>query len=386
MKNKYFNNIVKVEVTGKNIDNYIKKIIRQKINILNLTKNNSKSIYLYLNYKDYLTLKKQKTIYEIKIISYQGKLKLKQTLHKNIYLIISLILSILLLYILSNIIFDIKIIHSNREIIKLVSQELDKNNLKKHQFKRNYQQLEKIEDKILNDNKDKLEWIEITTSGTKYIIRVEERIKNKENSNNNYQNIVSTKSAIITKIQAQKGEVLKRINDYVSKDDIIISGKLTKPDNSNIYTHSEGLILGETWYNVEVEYPYIYKEETYTGNSKQVLVLNFLNKRISLFNFNKYKSVKTNTKTLLYNNILPINLVYEKQYEVNIIDDYLTNEEVINKAKNLAKNKLLNSNNKIKEIIDIQILTKNEQSSKIKLKLFIKVIEDITKISPILDE
>ena len=43
-----FKNIVKIEVTGRNIDNYIKKVIRSKINIIKLKKVNYKKVFKWL--------------------------------------------------------------------------------------------------------------------------------------------------------------------------------------------------------------------------------------------------------------------------------------------------------------------------------------------------
>lgn len=380
MENKFlnkFDDIVKVEVTGRNIDNYIKKLIKSKVDIIKLTKKNYKKIYIYVKYEDYIKLKKNKTIYEVKIVEQLGGLKIKEFIKKNIIMFISLILSILLLIFLSNIVFTIEVIHSDSNLKKFVYKELEKNGIKKYTMKKSYNYLEEIEDKILEENKNKLEWIEIIESGTKYIVRLEERLINNDKKENNYQNIIANKSAIITQIIAYNGEKIKAINDYVTKGDIIISGNMLKPNNNSVLVHADGIVYGEVWYTVDVEYPYIYKEETLTGKNKKVIVLNFLNKRISLFDFNKFNSFQINKKTLLYNNILPINLVLEKQYEVNIIDDFLTHDEAVNRAIELGKTKLLESNNKIKEIKKVSILKENKLASKVSLKLFISVIEDI---------
>ena len=166
------------------------------------------------------------------------------------------------------------------------------------------------------------------------------------------------------------------MNDYVTKGDVIISGSITKPDRNKIIGTAKGEVYGEVWYVVEVDYPFIYKEETQTGKVKEVYVINFLGHRISLFDFNKFKTYSVNSKILLNNNFLPINLVKEKQYELNVIDEYYTEEEVIDNAIELAKDKLL-TNKTIKEIKDITILEENNYSSKISLKLFISVIENI---------
>ena len=274
---KKFQDIVKVEVTGRNIDNYIKKIIKSKINIIKLTKKNYKKAYIYVRYEDFLKLKQMKTIYEIKITDKLGGLKIKEFIKRNIVMFVSLILALLILLFLSNIVFDIEVIHSDANLSKYIYNELNRCGIKKYIMKKSYNELEKIEDKILEDNKDKLEWLEIIESGTRYIVRLEERLLNTKEDNDGYQNIVASKSAVITDIIAYDGEKIKAINDYVTKGDIIISGSLLKPDNSSIYTKALGLVLGEVWYTVDVEYPYIYKEEHLTGNSKKVLVLNFLN-------------------------------------------------------------------------------------------------------------
>lgn len=379
MKNTFFNkfnSIIKIKIEGRNINNFIKRIIKNNINIIKYIPISYKEAILIIRYEDYLKIKKIKTIYEITVISKYGRLKIKEKLKQNKYLLFFLIMGIILLYILSNIIFNIEVIHSSSEVKNLVYKELKENGIKKYIFKKSYEEIEKIEEKILEDNKDKIEWIEITETGTSYIIRVEERKIKEDNDDNVSYDIVSSKNAIIYSIEATSGEKVKKTNDYVTKGDVIISGSITKPDRNKIIGTAKGEVYGEVWYVVEVDYPFIYKEETQTGKVKEVYVINFLGHRISLFDFNKFKTYSVNSKILLNNNFLPINLVKEKQYELNVIDEYYTEEEVIDNAIELAKDKLL-TNKTIKEIKDITILEENNYSSKISLKLFISVIENI---------
>ena len=80
-------------------------------------------------------------------------------------------------------------IHFNSNIVKLVQSELVNYGIKKYSFVKSYDEIERIEDKILYNNKDNLEWIEIIRNGTKYTVRVEERIINDNNtslSNNDF--------------------------------------------------------------------------------------------------------------------------------------------------------------------------------------------------------
>ena len=387
MRNRYlekYSSIIKVKIEGKNINNYLTKILKKKIQIIKLIPISHKEIHLIMKYKEYEKLKQIKTIlYKTTIITYMGNLKIKKNIHKNLILIIFTSLGLLLLLILSKCIFSIEVIHQDKDIRNLIIKELNKNNIKKYQFKKTYQQLEKIEDKILKNNKDKLEWIEIKEIGTKYIIRVEERKLAKKKTKKHYQNIISKKEAIITSIKAKSGEKIKFINDYVKKGDIIIAGYITLPDNTKKKEIAEGEVLGEVWYTVKLDYPFIYQESKLTGKSKSIYVINFLKKRISILDFHKYKTFSTKNKILLHHPILNINFTKEKQYETKILDEVYTEDIAKNKAIDYIKRKLLKDNNDIKDIKEIKILTSSSDENSIKLKLFIKTIESIGETSKI---
>lgn len=389
MKNTFLNKIessVRVKITGKNVNNYLKRLIANKIDLIDLKYNSHNEAVVTIKYSDYLKLKTVRSSYDVKVTNTYGKLRIRNKMKRSYILLSSIILGIALIILLSNIIFSIEIVHTNKSVIELVGNELNKNGLKKYTFKKKYKDIKKIEDKILNDNKDKLEWISIDIIGTKYVVRIEERKIKNENNDNIYQDIVASKSGVIKKIIALSGEKKYETDNFVSKGDTIIKGSITKPNNEVILTHASGLVYAEVWYQISVEYPYQYKEEILTGNKKNIYYLKFINKRLELFNFKKYKNFQKEPKILLYNNILPISLVKEKQYEVNIIDEIYTTEEVINKAITLAETRLMSSNKKIDKIDKVSIIKKEEYDSKIKLDLFISVIEEIGEVKILNEE
>ena len=389
MKNTFLNKIessVRVKITSKNVNNYLKRLIANKIDLIDLKYNSHNEAVVTIKYSDYLKLKTVRSSYDVKVTNTYGKLRIRNKMKRSYILLSSIILGIALIILLSNIIFSIEVIHTNKSVIELVGNELNKNGLKKYTFKKKYKDIKKIEDKILNDNKDKLEWISIDIIGTKYVVRIEERKIKNENNDNIYQDIVASKSGVIKKIIALSGEKKYEIDNFVSKGDTIIKGSITKPNNEVILTHASGLVYAEVWYQISVEYPYQYKEEILTGNKKNIYYLKFINKRLELFNFKKYKNFQKEPKILLYNNILPISLVKEKQYEVNIIDEIYTTEEVINKAITLTESRLMSSNKKIDKIERVSIIKKEEYDSKIRLDLFISVIEEIGEVKILNEE
>lgn len=375
---KIFSSSIKIKITGRNINNFLKRIIRNNINIIKVIPISYKEMDLIIDYKDLDKIEKLKTIYNIKIIRYYGKLRILKRIKKNIFILSFLLIGLFLVYILSNVIFSIEVIHSNNNIIKLVENELEENGIKKYRFALSYDEVEKVKKKILEDNMDSLEWLEIIREGTKYIVRVEERIINNVPDDNNIYDIVASKGAVIKSIYAKSGEKIRDVNTYVKKGDIVISSKITLPNNEIITKSANGKVIGEVWYSARIEFPYVYNEIKYTGNKKKVLVFNFLNKRISIFDFNKYKTFDKNIKYIFNNNIIPISLTYEYEYETKVINDIYTYDTAREKAINVAKEKLLNKYSNIVDITDIKIINEEDMTSKIVIDLFITCDEDIT--------
>lgn len=376
---KIFSSSIKIKVTGRNINNFLKRLINNNINIEKVIPISHKEIDLIINYQDLDKVLKLKTIYNIKIVRYYGKLRIIKRIKKDIFILSSLLISLLLIYTLSNVIFKVEVIHSNKNIIKLVTKELEDNGIKKYKFVKNYQEIEKIKNKILEENKDTLEWLEIIREGTKYTIRVEERIINNKPKDNKIYNIVASKNAVIKNIYAESGEKIRSINTYVKKGDIIISSDITLPNNEKISKTASGKVQGEVWYNINIEYPYQYHEMKYTGNKKKVLVLNLLNKRISFFDFHKYKTFNRNIKYIFNNNITPISLIYEDEYETNIINEVYDYNTAREKATTKAKEKILEKYPNIKDITNIKIIKEEDKKNKISLNLFVTCLEDITE-------
>lgn len=382
MKNSY----IRVQVVGKNVNNYLKWLIKKKMEVKDVNVISYNKLELTIKNYDCSELHKYSKTYKIKIIQKEGLLKIFETIQKNSFILVSIMLSIAFLYFLSNIILGVEVIYNDNEIIEDIKNELKKYDIEKYKFKKDYNYLNQVKEKILNDNKDTLEWLEIVEDGTKYIIKLVERKKEQNSNEYEYQSITTTKDAIITSIKAVSGEKVKEINDYVKKDEIIVSGTLTKPDGTIIYQKAKAEVIGEVWYKIDVEYPLVYYEEKLTGKRKNVLVFKFLNYKIPIFSYSKYKEFKIKTNNIIEDLIMPISLSKEKQYEVKVKEEIYTWEEAISNAIEISKKKLLDSNSKIIEIKKVEILNKKPIDSKIKLSLFISVTEDITKIIEIKKE
>lgn len=371
-------NLIILKISGKNIKNFINKLSKNKINVYNIKYINKDEIIITIDALNYQLLLQNKSIYKIDIINYKGITKIKKTLKKNILLIISLFLSLFTIIFLSNIIFEVKVIYEEENIRKLLINELRLYDIDKYKFVKSFKEVEKVKKQIMNKYKDKIEWLEINKVGTTYEVRLELRkIENQEQEKETY-NIVAKKDAIIKKIEASKGEKVKNINDYVKKGDTIISSNITLNENIKGTTKAKGIVYGEVWYQVEASYPFVYKEEKVTGKTKTVYGINFLNKNYTL-DFKPYKNKKIENINIITNQFIPLALIKQKQQEVNIIDEIITEEEALNKAIDLAKKRIEEDLTNLEYIISSKVLSTKVKDSKIECVVFFTVYEDITE-------
>ena len=372
-----------LNIKGPNIERFIKRLKTNNIEILNITHINTDEVNIKIYKYDYDNVLKLKTIYEIDILNYYGVVKLRNNIFDNKYVIIFILIALIFLYVITNMIFNIDIITNDSKMEKTLIYELEELGVKKYNFKKNYDRLQEIKKIILSNHKDELEWLEIESIGTKYIVRYEPRIKNIEKEEKKLSNIIAKKDAVIKSLNVSSGQIVKGINSYVKKGEVIVSGYIDLNGNIKDTVSSNGTIYGEVWYKVTVSYPYKYKEVKYTGNKNKVLVIKLLDKNIELFNFNHYKTKEIKYRTILKNNILPIKFVYQEQRETIVIDENNNEEELINKAIDVSKNKIEEKLKDNEYISDYKILSKTLYTDSITLNIFFTVVEDITEYQEI---
>ena len=344
------------------------------------------SCFLYVNESDYQKLIKYFKLYNLTLEKIEGFRKYKILLKQNLVFIISIVLGLGFLYLLTFITFDIKIMTNKSELVKIIQNELDAANLKKYQFIKSFNEKENIKKTILNNYKDKFEWLEIDRIGTKYYIHILERVIHNEKETNNYQSVVAKKNAVIKEIKATSGEVVRKVNDYVNKGDIIISGHIMKKDEIKNIVEAKGKIYGETWYNVKVELPRTYRDKIYTGNSYNRLSLNVFNKKIFLFKGKKYQNEEYEDNIIIGNNTIPFSLNKTKIKEIKEDTYFYTYQDVENIGISLANKKLLDSLSSDSKIIYQKKLKLYEENSTIIIEVFFKVYENITDYEKITSE
>lgn len=367
-----------IKISGKDVQRFIYNLHKMHINILNIEKYEKEAI-IKVSSEDYKKIKAIKTIYSVKIVKAYGLARIKQFIKKYLLFLVMLSLGLFLFFGLTNLIFEVEVIHDNKNLRELVLNELRNEGISKYHFVVSYKEKEKIKENILKKHHDKIDWIEIERQGTKYEIKVEERKQIDSETDTNPCNVVAKKNGIIKKIVSSSGEIVAKKEQYVKKGDILISGTIHNKEDVVANIKANGTIYAETWYTVTVELPYHYHEENKTSNKQAILNLKFFSKTINLFRFNTYKNSNFITKYKFKNNLLPISLSLLEENEIKVEDYIYTKDSATIVASNIAKNRLKEKLGNNIEILYEKNLKITEENSKIKIVMFYKVYEDITE-------
>lgn len=373
-------NRYKLCIKGKNPDYFLKKIIDKNINIYDVSKN-SRELFIEVDSDGYDKICNIKTSYKISVVEVRGLLKIKYLINKYFFFVFFFCLGVLLNVFLSSVIFDVEVIHSNKNIRDILYDRLETFGISKYRFKVNFLEKERIIKEILKSEKENIEWLEIEEVGCRYVVRVEQRKLNNDKGNCFNRNIVAKKNAVIMEIHAESGEVVKKKNDYVLKGDTIISGVIHNKEDIVSTKCAVGKIFGEVWYKVGVSLPINYYEEELTGKSKIRFSFSFFNREKVLFDaYNTYRK----KDILEFNNrLLPINFGIYKYFETDANEVIYTLDNSSEKAVSLALKKLEENLGEEDVILTKKVLKKEVKNSKIVVEVFFKVKEDITSYQDI---
>jgi len=357
-------------------DRYYNLLLKLNTMGISIFDNKKRKDYILIKttFKDYKKIKKYLISYKVKINSTAGLFKIKEIICKYKIFIISVIMGILMLFIVDNIIIKIDVKTNNEKIKNLVINELSKNNIKKLGFKKDHNKIEKIVSNILDDNKNVLEWLEIKYDGLIMIVEVVEKTNTQEEKNYKNCNIIASTDAKIISLNINRGVALKEINDYVLKDEIILSGSIIHNEEVKNTVCASGKIYGEVWYKVNLEIPFKENYIYYTGKNRY----NFSVK----INDNSYEILKSRIKnkknkvTNLYKlDDFEINLIKEKEFIEKT--KILTEKEAYDKGILLALEKINLKLDKNEEVLMKKVLKKDVNNSTIYLEIFVVTKESI---------
>lgn len=367
--------IIKIE--GRRPNSLLSLLIILKIPFI---KKKETKDYLILEIEEeyFQKIKKLAPTYEITILKRTGKAYLIHLYKTKKIFLYSIIFAFLVIVLLTNIIFSVRVVETDKEIKDMILTDLRENGITRFRFKVSYKRKEAIREKILEKEKDYLEWLEIEEIGTMYQVKVIRRINNPKEEELKPRSIVAKKKGRITRIEADYGEVTTKKNDVVDKGDTLISGLIKNKEEIKTKVAARGKVYAEVWYQVNLNLPTLYQEEIKTGNKKNTLEIIFLDKNIFISELFKYNN-SISKETVLYNNpLIPFRISFTKKEEIKLKQVAYQEDKTLKKIKKLAVDKLKQRIGNNIKILSINVLKKKTSADKIEVELFFKVEEDIT--------
>ena len=320
--------------------------------------------------------KKLQKIWFIKVKKVQdlGWNALKEKGKKYHIYLISLVIGLVFLYVISHIILSVEVIHSNQEIRFIVSNALNEKGIKKNTWKKDYQEIERIKQEILDMYPEDLEWLEIETKGMKYIVRVEERKIEEEKNEPQACNVVALKDGIVKEMVYSSGEAVYKRNDSVKKGDILISGTIKKDEETKKTVCATGSVYAEVWYEVSVSVPLTYETHEKTGRVRW----NIKAKNNGFHDFlfkSRLENYEEEASSLF--TLFGTEFFFVKQYEITVKELIMNESVALDKALKEVDEKISLTLDEKEEIIAKKVLKKEINNSTMNVEVFVSVLEQI---------
>lgn len=363
-----------IEVNEKNVNQVLLKLFKARVEVYE-TKYNHHSLQFKILAQDYSKLKKI-IRYKFKKVRHDGIYHWKDVLKKKWLILVGILFYFAWIFFFSNIIVNVQVIHSNKDIRELVIKALSNYGIERLTLKKDFQEIEKIKQHILDDFPDQLEWMSIEVDGMQYVVRIEERIITKPNIKRERCNLVATKSAIVKKISYSVGESKVMVNDFVREGDILVSGELKANEELVKEVCAEGEVMGEVWYKTNVSLPMDYEVSLETG--KKRYNISFSKGNVDKYIFRPRLNRYVDEKKLLFS-IFGYEIYFVVQKEVRIENKTYTEEEALSKSFSLVDEKIQQKLRENEMVLDKKVLKKNMNNSKMDIEVFVAVLENISK-------
>ena len=378
----YILGYVNIKIEGFYIERFINICKSKNILLWNMKREKSSILYANIGINDFKIIKSiaKTSGCNIKLNKKMGLPFIFNRYKKRKMFFILLLFVLVVLLISSNYIWNIEVIGANtidkNEIIK----ELKNKGLSVGMAKNKIDVKSVIND-LRMERKD-IAWIGIDIKGTNAIVEIVETEKKPEIvKSDEYCNIISEKSGVITKINVSNGTAKVKVGDIVKKGDILVEGKLEGKYTDPIYVHATAEIEIKTWYSIRKNFEYTQVIEQRTGKTETKYSIKINNLQINLYKvlskFENYDTINENKKLSLFSNFyLPIEIVKIENYEKENKTVEYSKDELKKKSINELEEELNKQINDEEKILDKYVNYK-ENDGYIDIELVYEVLESV---------
>ncbi len=311
----YILGYLRISIEGYYIERFINICKKRNITIWNLKRNKNTMLFFNVRIKEFKEVCKivKQLNCKLKIRSKKGLPFLMYKYKKRKTFAILLIIVVFIIGLSSMYVWNVDIIEENNQELPNIRQDIEEAGIKLGTLKSKINSKEII-NKIRLKRND-VAWMGIEKKGTNIIVKLVKADQKPEIvDTNEYCNIVSDKTGVITKINAQNGTANVKVGDTINKGDILINGWMEGKYTGIRYVHAKGEIEAKVWYTKNKKIPYILTQTRKTGNQENKYSLKINNFEINFLKkyskFEIYDTIETDSKFRIFSDFyLPISVV-----------------------------------------------------------------------------
>jgi similar to stage IV sporulation protein len=380
---------LQIKVHGLRAEQFVNACARNNITIWNIRRLGSKAICCYIALEDIFKIRPLVRQADCRVIILRklGAPFLYRRLKRRSGFAAGLLAFIFLMFIFSNVIWNIEIKGASPEINHQINEALYDMGVKRGKFQFVVPSPEKVQQALM-ERVDGVTWIGVRLNGTTYHFHVVEKTIPKEEEEYGPRHLVSSKKAIIYDYFVEEGKSLVALNDYVKEGQILISGMLGQEGNTHIVS-AKGKVFGLVWYTTEVTIPLNSSFPVLTGNEKKTHSIGIRSMKLPIWGFGKpdyqlYETYEDKRVFHFLNYKLPIYYVSNTAKEMEKVIRKYSEEEAIEAGAKMAREDLFKKIPPGSKIKAEKILRRTNDNGKVKLLLHFTVVEEISKSQPII--
>ncbi len=391
MKNQWlslFIGSVRVKVQGRGAERFINACLRNGITVWDVKKHSEDITTFFILLKDIPNVRAVVRNSECKLyfIGKNGFPFFLKKMVSNIGFMVGISLFFIMIFLLSNMVWNIQIKGAKPETEYRIMKELQRMGVEKGAFQFLIDDPETIQRKLTN-RVETITWVGVELKGTTFYFQVVEKKQPKETKRIGMQHLVAKKKAVITDMFVEEGQPVISVHDHVKKGQILVSGIIGKEGQTKLVP-ARGKIFGETWYKSTVVLPLQASFHVLTGKYVEKHYITIKNILIPVWGFKKppfshYKIDQQKKALRFWRWELPIfyeRVIYRETEEVTRNYSW---EEALQKAKEIARKELKAKLEEDASIKGEKVLHEAKENGKVRVEMHYQVIENIAIPQPI---
>ncbi len=387
MKNAWLNRIigfVEVQVKGIGAERFVNLLVRDRVFIRNMRREEKDQVVFQIRLDQVSLLRKnaRKSNLKFRFTKRMGLPFLLNRFRLNKGLFLGIFFFLAIIFVLSNIVWSIKIDGASLKTEQVIRQELEKLDVKVGKFNFLEGNVNDVQKHITNTIPN-ITWIGVQIRGSIYHLQVVEKKQPKPSEDTSYPQLVASKKAYIVSTFIETGQVQVVPTQMVEKGQVLVSGSIGNNDKKT-YVGAKGTVLGETWYQSTSEVPIHTSFSTLTGHNKSEVKVNLFGADIPIWGFwkSKFKAYHKDDNTTYFHfwkwklpfSITNTSIQESVQSKRKLTFDEATEIALENARVDLRKNLPMDA-----EIVKENILQKQVSNDKVVVSVHFEVIENIAE-------